>query len=96
MITTPQELSKRVLVEYTVSSKLKLLSNEDVRNLLIEIKEIGRKRAPALTPKSVVMKQLFKLSKRDYVFWSDRYYYIAKAIEREILNRVLDNTWQIC
>jgi len=67
--------------------------NEQLRNLLKEVKEMGKQDAPRHFKQSNEMKQLFELEKADYYTWADQFSNVQRAIEFEILWRVRTDAW---
>jgi hypothetical protein len=63
-------------------------SNNDLRELLREVKEISGLDAPRHTKKSDKLETLFKLEKTQYNSWADQFSNVRRAIEIEILDRV--------
>jgi hypothetical protein len=63
---------------------LKNLTKEELRELLIEITEIGKKPAPADVKQSPIMRQLFA------VHWMNIYSEVEQSITREILDRIIE------
>jgi hypothetical protein len=76
------EASKSALDE------VRKLDNEELRNLLKEVREMGGQDAPRHFKKSDKMKQLFELEKADYYTWADQFSNVQRAIEVEVLWRV--------
>lgn len=68
--------------------EVKNYDNSQLRNLLKEINKIGNSHAPANVKQTKIMKQLFKLEKRDCNSWINQYHNVKTAIEVEILHRV--------
>jgi hypothetical protein len=67
--------------------------NEQLRTLLKEVKEMGKLDAPRYFKQSDKMKQLFELEKADYYTWADQFSNVQRAIEVEILWKVINDTW---
>jgi hypothetical protein len=63
---------------------LKNLTKEELRELLIEITEIGKKPAPEDVKQSPIMRQLFA------VHWMNIYSEVEQSITREILDRIIE------
>ena len=77
----------------TANLILKETDNQQLKKLLIECDQIGNSHAPANVRKSQLMNQLFAAEKSPYLFWVDQYYRVSRAIEMEILHRVMVDTW---
>lgn len=67
--------------------------NEQLRNLLKEVKNMSKLDAPIDFKQSDKMKQLFDLEKSDHYTWIDQFSNVQKAIESEILRRIRTNDW---
>ena len=68
-------------------------NNEQLRNLLKEVKEMGKLDAPRHFKQSDKMKQLFDLEKAYCYTWADQFSNVQRAIEVEILWRVRTDAW---
>ena len=75
------------------NTEVREYENSVLVELLKEIKKIGNSDKPAMVRKSKTMSHLFKLEKSDYNFWADQYYAVSRAIESEILHRVVTDKW---
>lgn len=78
----------------TVAGEIGNYDNEQLRNLLIEIRTIGDSDAPAKAKQSQTMKKLFDIEKQFiHVYWRSIYDDVRGAIERTILYRICNNQW---
>ena len=78
----------------TANLILKETDNQQLKKLLIERNQIGGSDAPANVRKSKLMNQLFAAEKSPYLYWVDQYHRVSRAIEMEILHRVMVDTWK--
>jgi hypothetical protein len=74
-------------------SEVKKFTNDELRKLLKEVKEIGKHQAPRYAKQSRKMKQLFKLENNDCDMWLDQFTNIQDAIQIEILSRIRTDKW---
>ena len=74
-------------------NEVRKYSNEQLRELLKEIKKISNHDAPRYVAQSINMIQLFALEEADYNTWLDTFRNVQNSIEREILFRVLNDVW---
>lgn len=66
---------------------------EQLRTLLKEVKEMDMLDAPRYFGQSNKMKQLFELEKAYYCTWATQFSSVQRAIEVEILWRVINDAW---
>jgi hypothetical protein len=93
-LNTPQNPPlQQTAVRRSAFDEVRKLDNEQLRNLLKEVKEISKQDAPRYFKQSDKMKQLFELEKADYYTWSDQFSNVQRAIEVEILWRVRTDVW---
>ena len=81
------------VVRRSAFDEVRKWDNEQLRNLLKEVKEMGKQDAPRHFKQSNEMKQLFELEKADYYTWADQFSNVQRAIEVEILWRVITDAW---
>lgn len=84
-------MSKNEKIYDNAFQMVKDLTNEELRNLLIETHEISNVQAPATAKQSKLMKKLFALEKADYKYWTDIFHNVSSAISHETLFRVRTN-----
>jgi hypothetical protein len=86
-------LLQQTAVRRSALDEVRKWENEQLRNLLKEVKEMGKQDAPRHFKQSNEMKQLFELEKADYYTWADQFSNVQRAIEVEILWRVRTDAW---
>jgi hypothetical protein len=72
---------------------VKEYTNEELRGLLQELKEIGKSDTPNHVKKSDKLSYLCEIEKTVYSHWAMQYVEVCNAIETEILHRVVGNKW---
>lgn len=69
------------------------LNKSELRDLLIELRNIGNVDKPAYVKKSEILFSLFNAENREYYTWSDKFSNIRRYVESEILHRIIKNRW---
>ena len=71
------------------NTEVREYDNSVLIELLKEIKTSGNSDKPATVKMSKTMSHIFKLEKTDWNYWSDQYYAVSRAIESEIIHRLI-------
>lgn len=75
------------------NTEVRKFDNDSLRELYKEIKDMYNHEKPANVKQSESIKLLFELENYDFYSWSDKHSTVMRAIESEILHRVLKNKW---
>jgi hypothetical protein len=75
------------------NTEVREYENSVLVELLKEIKLIGNSDIPSKVKMSNTMSHLFNSEKRDWGYWAEQYYAVSRAIESEILHRVVTDKW---
>lgn len=69
------------------------LNKTELRDLLIELRNIGNVDKPAYFKKSETLSSLFNAENSEFYTWSDKFSNVRRYIESEILYRIIKNMW---
>jgi hypothetical protein len=69
---------------------IKRLANSDLKEVMIELREMSKMVAPANHKQSKILKILFDSETTNCNYWLDRYYNIDTNLRIEIVNRFLE------
>lgn len=66
------------------------ITNQELKNLMLELKIMSKSKAPALLKKTPLMKSLFESEKTPHNYWSDQYNNVDQSVRIEIVKRFVD------